>query len=261
MIPRKSRTNSIKLDLHDVVVTAYLATKPDCQRGRFVAKDDYGYMRHWYESLTACRLMGVILHDSLSVSFVRRFETSSVQFAKVRPSTQFSLNDERFFLFHQWLRQNPCRKVFLTDLSDVFFKGDPFVLVKERKLYVGSETTRTRQNGWMKRKYKRFYGGVLYPNEVVLNAGIVGGWYDDVLRFLSDLVTEIGRLDTRDNCNMVAFNRVIRSSGYDFVTGYPLHSRFKKDGSHATDARIIHKWRGGRVPRLPSKRSSGRKST
>jgi hypothetical protein len=225
----------------EIVLTAYFTSKIDWQRRIQLENNNFQYIRGWYESVHRNGMKGVIFHDRLSNSFSACYETDQVRFIRRSLQTKYSINDERFLHYSDWLKcHRPC-KAFLTDLGDITFNGNPFKLINKKGIYIGSETMRNRDNKWMIKKYHRFYGRMLFANDVILNAGIIGGWREDVEGYVDAICAEIRRIDTDANCNMAVVNYVARTGGHRIITGFPLHSKFKKYEGTSTRALIVHK--------------------
>jgi hypothetical protein len=118
----------------------------------------------------------------------------------------------------------------MTDLFDVDFLGDPFSLFDDEKfdLYVGTEDS--LPGTWLKYKYMQSYGKLYYADKPVLNAGIIGGNRQPIVKLLSRMVDDFRQINSCKNVNMAVFNKCV----YDLfdekriLKGYPLHSRFKR---------------------------------
>ena len=228
------------------VLTCYFTSKRDplpgraCRDGRDPQKyyykdplhllpDRFGLMSGWYNSMARLGLSGVVFHDGLSEDFVSRLSTDRIRFVPVMPGPR-PLNDERFFIYHDYLQQHgEVRNVFATDLFDVAFFKDPFLLLnKSHDLWAGSEK---RYNWfWMRRRYKLSYGKMHHTSQKLLNAGIMGGTRENLLTLFARMTADMTAMPPSVNANMAVFNKC----AYDLFmperifTGFPLHSVFRK---------------------------------
>ncbi|HEX5002388.1 MAG TPA: hypothetical protein VFW78_07815 [Bacteroidia bacterium] len=227
----------------NIIIGAYLCSKVDPQRDRYTPTDDFGYIEGWYNSILTTNNKGVILHDSLSSEFVKRYENLALSFVKVDISKiPYTINDCRFIIFNEYLQKNIFNNVFITDISDVVFKKDPFELVAE-KLLVGSESVVKKDFWWSKKYINEVYPCYPFWNEPLLNCGILGGNYKMVKEVLEIMVNEIYKNPVREYfIDMMVFNYVIHSNFYGkYFTGSPLHTVFKNYDTANIDAYIIHK--------------------
>jgi len=212
------------------ILTSYFTTKPDPQRNEYSSKDDFSKMINWYFSIVSNRLNAVVFYDDLSPTFIRKYERENILFEHYSIG-KYSINDERFFCYLDYIISRPnLSRLFMTDLFDVDFLGDPFSLFDDEKfdLYIGTEDS--LPGTWLKYKYMQSYGRLHYTDKPVLNAGIIGGNRQPIVKLLSRMVDDFRRINSCKNVNMAVFNKCV----YDLfdekriLKGYPLHSRFKR---------------------------------
>ena len=69
-------------DVEDIVLTTYLTSKKDPQRGVFVSGSNYSYVSEWHQSLRDVGINGVVFHDGLTPEFrcVRFLECEFIGF-------------------------------------------------------------------------------------------------------------------------------------------------------------------------------------
>ena len=204
-----------------VILSAYFITKKDPQRGCFVARDDFGKIRGWYESVCSLGLSGVIFHDGLSDKFVSDYGNDYVRFVRYKLRTDRSVNDERFYCWHEYLLGDlGVDDVYLTDLFDVRFVRNPFSVVDGRyRIYCGDHGG--KMNGWIFRQMRRAYGRVFHEDKVRLNCGVIGGARGDVLRLLGAMLLDFDKVNTSNCVDMAVFNKCV----YDLFCGRILHGK------------------------------------
>lgn len=229
----------------DLVLAAYLRSRPDPQRNGHAPADSFAYMRRWYRSIATLGLRGLVVHDGLSAGFVDRYATRRIRFHRVRPCV-WSTNDERFFAYHRLLARRPFRRAFLTDITDVTIVQDPFAGLERlgAALVVGDEVypregASIRNHPWLVkriRQTRRSGASEVFDffrardfDLPTLNAGVIGGPARELRRFLREFVrvrTAIGHPER--NLNMAVVNYVVhRFFEGRFHHGPPVTSRFK----------------------------------
>jgi hypothetical protein len=113
-------------------------------------------------------------------------------------------------------------------------------------VYVAREIKKTPGGRWMVEECRAAFGKVprILRNRPLLNCGVWGGRYADVLRIMVSLCEEIRRQSGRATTDMAAFNTVIRQEieplGRLWAEGSPFHSVF---GAHDRNADVcfVHK--------------------
>jgi len=261
----------------DLIMTTIFTSKPDPQRPHRpnCSVSDTS----WYASVKSLRLSALVLHDCLSEHDVLKLQSSHVRFLRIDLRDDMSVNDYRFVVYYGILSgqirksvdipavqvnakwKPTVRRIFLTDMLDVRFTGDPFDLIYGSKyhLYVGDEDGPPTSppsggwNSWMKQlafncsgwdadtvqSHKTNISGYL------LNAGIVGGTISPVLSLLRLMSLHMlsSKMPYRArNCDMFVLNRCIHDlfAIESVFTGYPLHSAFRWEESPSS-AYIVHK--------------------
>lgn len=204
------------------IITYYGNGVPDNQRGVVWPADPSEL-----KDLTSCGLPVVVLTNCLPLG---SFENVSY----VKAESKINPNMQRWVSYYDYLRKNAHDFVFFTDATDVSCFNNPFPSMKAKTLYVGSEDEKVgcpwmrNHSGWnpLMRQWVR-----KHAQDVLLNAGLVGGDRDTMLEYLRRMI----RLwsDQRGNVgdtDMIPFNIVVREmadNGYKVVTGRQVHTKFK----------------------------------
>jgi len=228
------------------VVTVVMTSRPDPQRPAQVIEDHGRYIRPWWNSVNRIGLRGVILHDGLPQSFIEKATTANVRFVRMQPGP-WPLLHERHRMVYDFLGSVDDRFVFVTDVSDVAFRWDPFDLVcadaGRHRLFIGSQAPVIGESRFMRQEMAAQYGEVLYPERWTLNPGIIGGLRENVMEFLGRLIAHLAELDPHfTRTDMTPVNKVAYDlyQWEELMTGPPLHSRFGQ-WEFRTSAAIMHK--------------------
>ena len=260
----------------DVVLTVYCNTKTDPQRGKFVDGNSYDYISPWYRTMKDKDLHGVIFYDNLSEEFIEKYQTDKIRFLKCTIG-KLSINDERYFIYYNFLLKNKYEYVLLSDVSDVEINKNPFDFMKlgvhSNRLFIGMNfhgdrglDADSRSPKWYARrewKIVKFNSALKregYDEEgfkdekyQIYNAGLMGGRYDMLLRLLSEFCHLFDIINLNKNTNMLLLNYIIRKyliRGYDKETGVtdyifsgkPFNSRYQRFEKYdESDCYLIHK--------------------
>ena len=221
-----------------IILTTYFTGKRDPQRGggNQYKPDKYENMKGWYDSLIAHHLNGIIFHDQLSKDFIDRYTNDHVHFEEYKLKKVYSLNDDRFFCWCEWLEQHEeAEAVFCTDLFDVDFLGNPFSLMDPPKydLYCGDDGG-AEINDYVKTRMRWAYGKAFHVDKIKFNAGTIGGTRENVLRLFQNMIHDFEHAKRakrkRQNVNMGVFNKCVHDLFDEsrIMYGSPLNSRFKQ---------------------------------
>eukprot|EP00817_Percolomonadidae_sp_ATCC50343_P006837 CAMPEP_0117418262 /NCGR_PEP_ID=MMETSP0758-20121206/81_1 /TAXON_ID=63605 /ORGANISM="Percolomonas cosmopolitus, Strain AE-1 (ATCC 50343)" /LENGTH=584 /DNA_ID=CAMNT_0005198665 /DNA_START=418 /DNA_END=2172 /DNA_ORIENTATION=+ len=85
-----------------------------------------------------------ICQAGVNKEFIKKYSTSTVRFVAVDgQSHRSSVNDERFFVFQEFLQQNPIKPdyVLYTDLFDVLLFHNPFEFIHENSCFKPKDYT------------------------------------------------------------------------------------------------------------------------
>jgi hypothetical protein len=235
--------------MNNIILTSYLTQRDDPQSkwdprpARWPQNSD-GVVRAWIESVRRLNLNAVIFHDGLSEEFTGRWESDCVTFiGPVQWKTVWTPLEERVVIYRDFLTEWQFDYILTADLFDVEFHSDPFDVINDpTQLYIGSEPTLIGHSivgDWMRATYGQAY----YADRPTLNCGIVGGHSDLLVGFLSRWLDEMSQAVKPIVLpfDMASFNRLIYREKIPYVTGHPLHTRFRQNEGPESGAAIRHK--------------------
>lgn len=217
----------------DVVITTLLTTQLDPQRGtKMAASSDM--LARWAGSLQQCRRIALV--DELQDA------TQDVKLYRV-PDVKMNVYFRRWLHIWQHLRDHPeYRFVWCTDGTDVEMLRSPWAEMEAGKVYVGSEP-KTYADAWASDKHpERIYQDfiAMHRNDVMLNAGLLGGQREDVMSFAHAIVRLFYRIESYRFWkmekasaavgDMIAFGIVAKTFGDRVITGPRVHTVFRTDG-------------------------------
>ncbi|HEJ0180571.1 TPA: glycosyltransferase family 2 protein [Citrobacter koseri] len=217
----------------DVVITTLLTSQPDPQRGtKMTASPDM--LTTWVKSIRGAD--AVVLADQLTSA------PDGAQLVTV-PDVAMNVYFRRWLHIWQHLRDHSeYRFVWCTDGTDVEMLCPPWEEMEAGKLYVGSEP-KTYADAWAKQNHpERIYQEFIeqHRDDVMLNAGLLGGTRADVMTFTHGIVRLYYRLESyrfwkKEQAgaavgDMLAFGIVAKSFGDRIVTGPRIHTVFKSEG-------------------------------
>lgn len=217
----------------DGVITTLLTSQPDPQRGTRMQPDP-SLLSAWAKSIRDAD--AVVLADQLTSA------PAGVQLVNV-PDVAMNVYFRRWLHIYQYLRDHPeYRFVWCTDGTDVEMLCAPWDEMVSGHIYVGSEP-KTYADAWAKQNHpERIYQQFLdkYRNDVMLNAGLLGGAREDVMAFAHGIIRLYYRIESyrfwkKEQAgaavgDMIAFGIVAKSFGDRIVTGPRIHTVFKSEG-------------------------------
>lgn len=122
------------------------------------------------------------------------------------------------FLYSHWQTYN---YVVTTDVKDVYFQKDPFVLLTDKKLVIASEGLKYRDESWGNENLMQAYGPYVYEkfkDNEIFNVGTFGGESE----YVKDMVFNIFTNATNRPipiCDQAVFNVLINTQPFkDIVT-------------------------------------------
>jgi glycosyltransferase involved in cell wall biosynthesis len=217
----------------NLVLTTLLTSRPDPQRGARM-KADASLLSPWAKSIRAAD--AVVLADELS---------EAPAGAKLARATDVNMNIyfRRWLHIYQYLRAHPeYSSVWCTDGTDVEMLREPWADMEPGKIYVGSEPTLYADAWAAKNHPEKLYQSFIaqHLNDVMLNAGLLGGSRDDVMAFAHGIVRLYYRIEsyrfwkTEQSAaaigDMIAFGIVAKSFGERVVHGPQVNTVFKSNG-------------------------------
>jgi hypothetical protein len=236
----------------NIVCTTYFRSKINPQGSSYIEKDSYTYIKPWYDSVNDLKLKGVIFYDDLSKEFIDKYTTEYTSFYYYKPK-KYSLNDARFYAYKNYLDSNNIDNIFMTDVSDVHIKKNPFKLINKNSIYVGSDEPNTPtfgSNSYLVGMARKAVAAGLGITKSMLeypccNAGVIGGHVDIIKPFLHNMCATFDFLNSEGNNNMTVLHYVLdkfhRPLEDKLVTGFPLTSAFKKYELNNEGVYFVHK--------------------
>lgn len=248
--------------MSSVIFTSYFSLKkhPNDPNDRWVigrqadgriAQNDFKYIESWYNSVNDLCLEGRIFYDNLSDEFLERYTTDKIKFIKVRPS-DYSNNDWRFFCYRNFLEENKFDNIFLTDGSDVIVVKDPSKIISSfpsTDLFVCKDSMFLSEFNYLElHKQARWDDYVLFcimaSRWDLINMGVIGGNYDNIMSFLNQFCETRIKLGTPEfNSDMWIGQYVFRKllADKNILIGEPFTSIFKQYEIDRKDVYFIHK--------------------
>jgi len=231
-------------DQHDVVITTLLTSEPDPQRKERL-KPDAGMLKAWASSVRGAS--AVVLADELSEA------PNGAQLVSV-PKVAMNVYFRRWLHIWQFLREHhEYRFVWCTDGTDVQMLSEPWAQMSPSHIYIGSEP-KTYADPWAASNhpesiYQQFIEH--HRNDVMLNAGLLGGTREDVMAIAHGIVrlyylTESNRFWKKEQPaaavgDMLAFGIVAHRFSERLITGPLVHTVFKTNGIGKEYAWWMHK--------------------
>ncbi|HID9374756.1 TPA: glycosyltransferase family 2 protein [Enterobacter cloacae] len=217
----------------DVVITTLLTSQADPQRGKKMQADP-NILQHWASSIAGAK--AVVLADELTAP---PFDALLFKVPSVNINPYFA----RWLHIYQHLRDHPeYRFVWCTDGTDVEMLRAPWEEMEAGKVYVGSEP-KTYADTWAKQNHpERIYQEFIeaHRNDVMLNAGLLGGTRADVMAFAHGIIRLYYRIESyrfwkKEQAgaavgDMLAFGIVAQSFADRLITGPMVHTVFKTEG-------------------------------
>lgn len=218
-----------------------------------VGQNDFEYIKNWYDSIVKNNLKGFIFYDNLTDEFVAKYSNNNIAFVKV-PTGDFSNNDWRFFCYREFLKKHKFDNVFLTDGSDVVVVQNPDNIVKEYNdtdLFVCKDNISINRFGYLQiheqarwDNYSWFAMQHLTGKLPLINMGVIGGSYDNILDFLDKFCLVRIKMQNPDfNADMWVGQYIFRHllSSKKILLGSPFTSDFKEYQNDRKDVYFIHK--------------------
>lgn len=217
----------------DVVITTLLTSQPDPQRSSRMQPDPTA-LTTWAKSIRGAD--AIVLADQLTSA------PGGAQLVTV-PDVAMNVYFRRWLHIWQHLRDHPeYRFVWCTDGTDVEMLREPWGEMQPGRVYVGSEP-KTYADAWAKQNHpERIYQEFIeaYRNDVMINAGLLGGACADVMAFAHGIIRLYYRIESyrfwkKEHAgaavgDMLAFGIVAQSFADRLITGPLVHTVFKTEG-------------------------------
>lgn len=201
-----------------IILSNYFTSKLDPQRKIHQTSDNFEYFRHWYESVDELGIRAIIFCDTISEGFEMKYTNEKISFIRCQLGT-FSLNDERFFIFQEFVeRLKPDSFILSTDINDVVINMNPIALFQSNphKLFVGRGQRKVWKNGkWpLKALFsfnKKFPGKlpVSFFNYPVLTPGTLAGKKEVIQKIYQEMTALFTELGDDGNYDMQVFNYIM----------------------------------------------------
>lgn len=231
-------------DQFNVVLTSFLTAYPDPQRNKRLEVNPV-LLDRWSSSIRGAR--PIVFADQLK---------EPPKEAVLYPVHESAMNVYFLRWFHVWqyLREHPqVEKVWCTDGTDVEMLREPWDHMIPGKLYVGSEP-KTYADEWASANhpepiYQEFIRD--HQNDVMLNAGLLGGYRDDIMMFAHAILRIYSQVESANFWDkrkkplsvgdMIAFGMVGYRNHDRLITGPLVHTVFKSNGIGRENAFWQHK--------------------
>ncbi len=210
--------------LKNIILSIYYSSSIDPQRKRYQKKNNFSYIKKFYDSIIKNDMSAIIFHDGLSEDFITKYQNANITFLPIPNNTYglTSMNDIRFMIYLDFLTENKnFDNIIISDAADVIFNKNVFddIAVKD-KLYVCYDRNRTFQHYHITDRIKYTYGSIQpfdgLMDKKLLQAGLFAGSYDVIMQCLGHMKIEFDTLvDKTCNTNYVVFNHIAYSKMID----------------------------------------------
>lgn len=167
----------------NVVLTFYFTGVNDPQRNK-KWEADYNALTPLIESLQGQKL--VVIHDCFDVE-----DTETITHIKV-PSITVSPYFARWIYARRWLSKHPeVKQIWCVDATDVVMLNNPFDEMQIGELYTGDENAILGCQWMFENHHAHWLQSWIKKNcvSVLLNAGLLGGDRESIMRFLNLMIT------------------------------------------------------------------------
>lgn len=221
-----------KITGENVVITSFFNGYADPQRNIYW-EADIKQMKPLMDSLKG-KVRLVVITDCLECE-----STEDVTFVKVEP-IKISPYYARWIFGRRWLAQHPeIGKVWFVDATDVEMINSPFKDMQQDKLYVGDENNILACAYMLKEHPAKWLNDWILRNaqNILLNAGLLGGDREIVMSFLTRLV-----MHWEDNRKDMAFSDVETIGESDMgIFNYIARQFFQNEIIHGRKVNTVFK--------------------
>lgn len=218
--------------LNSCVITTYFTGIVDPQRGTNYISD-INVLKPLVESCWKNRVKIHLINDCFdNLTLVTDHVSDTIIKVGFKPDKNPYF--QRWFSIHKYLTDNPeIEQVFCVDATDVEMQVNPFMEMHKGFLYVGDEAGNRVYNEWLKRHHTHPIYNQTYKqfaHAPLLNAGIIGGFRDDVLYFCDKMMQMYIATDGKNQLtDMAALQHVCYNwIGYNKIKHGPrINTRFK----------------------------------
>lgn len=239
------KKNSIMLQ--PTLMTCYFNGSKDPQRNEYWSQHSKGLS----ELILSCQRTAtplIVFHDCLDEARDSKYFT----YIRVAKNPKRSPLSYRWLIYKDYLEKNHHSRFFCVDATDVRILHNPLRYMDESKVYVGDEIGNTWKNTWVERHNEphikiKDYRQVKEKNlnKVLLNAGIIGGKFENIfpmIEFVANHIIHEEKEDPSIHTDMAIVNYFVRKHYDDIlVSGEPLNTKFKQFEYNSRKAWIQHK--------------------
>ena len=229
------------MSANNIIITSYYFNKPDPQRNKYY-KEDFNYMKKFYDSIIKFDLNCIIFHDGLSNGFLETYKTNNIKFIYFDHTNYItnSGNDTRYLVYLDYLKHNLYDNIIISDISGIEFLTDPFKDISKNKLYVATSRRKGKKGEkrdlthyWFKDYVIRAYGNFdlfeNFKNKYALCAGFFGGNYELIFEILTEFENEFQKVNLNYNTNYAVFNYIMYSKFQErMIQGYSTHDGYEE---------------------------------
>lgn len=220
--------------MENVVFASYFNNVPDPQRDVIWNSQPDGLFP-LINSVVNKNIQIKIFHDC----FNRPPVIENCDWIRVEGTADYTPTVYRWIVYNNYLQRVKTKheKIFCVDSTDVEMLSNPFSKIEKDTLYSGSEYKwKMRDKPLLKKKKKKLFlapdfMSIIenYSEQVMLNAGIIGGNVNIVYEFI-EKVAGLHKKYSKNlklSADMPVFNYVALKYFNDkVVTGYPIHTPF-----------------------------------
>lgn len=228
---------------NDIILTSYFTGVVDPQTGNNWAFDEKAISGLFDSCAKQITLPNVVMINDCLNPGVWRYDTNEYTMQYIAVDIIAAINPyfQRWVSYRDYLirNKNNMRYVFCVDATDVEVLNNPFPHMQHGVLYTGDEPD-TLKSQWLNYHHKHprlqaFFK--LHFRLPLLNAGLLGGDVDTVIRFCGDMIDEytamtadsdLMRMPGPGMTDMGVFNLVARSGKYELVHGRTVNTIFKQ---------------------------------
>jgi glycosyltransferase involved in cell wall biosynthesis len=224
----------------NIILTSYFTGVPDPQRGKW--EPDEQQLSVLLDSCLPAKCNLLVLNDCFDDRIYKIDDaTGHITYTRQRVVATINPYFQRWISYRKYLIDNKdrLRFVFCTDATDVEVLNNPFPHMKKGVLYTGDEPG-TLQNTWLWNHHKhptlRAFFKSSYQKMQLLNAGLLGGDIDIVIRFCGDMIDAYTKMVADEQLrgapgpgltDMGIFNFVARTGGFNVEHGRQVSTIFK----------------------------------
>jgi len=214
---RKQSTEYVDFrERENIIITCYFTKLKDFQRNDNMFKEDVSLLQPLIDSMKGQKL--IILNDCFENHIDGSIEFFHVNTGMSRVYYQRWVSILEYLI----LNNNKINNVFCIDSTDVILLNNPFNNMKDNVLYIGDEPNKLSCEWMVKNHSNIILQKFMKENkdEVLLNAGIIGGSLENIVRFVSkllstysDMVSEkyFNKKEDSGDSDMGLFNYIART--------------------------------------------------